>query len=119
MLVASAALAAVLLGAYFLTPVARLHYHAWRYRGDRHANDKHLKPALDALVARRASKQTLLRLLGEPDLILGEGEDCRLTYRVGLHLGYTIAVEHGRTTSLTEVVFYPDGRPPPPATKGS
>ena len=64
MLVASAALVAVLLGAVWVTPVARLHYHARQWR--KHKDFNQLKAAARILRDRRAHIETVKRLLGPP-----------------------------------------------------
>ncbi len=68
MIVASAALVAVLLGAVWLTPVVQLHYHAWRYRrGDN--REENLPRLTNKLLEIKASPARVTRLLGPP---LGE-----------------------------------------------
>jgi len=69
MIVASAALVAVLLGAVWVTPVVKLHYHAWQYRRDifkTEGTGRHLKKAAELLRTRRASPEAARRLLGAP-----------------------------------------------------
>jgi hypothetical protein len=66
MLVASAALATVLLGAYFLTPVAQLHYHAWRFRSGRDPWGDHLRQVVSVMVRRKECEPVVVRLLGAP-----------------------------------------------------
>jgi len=67
MLIASAALAALLLGAYFLTPAGMLHYHGWRHRTGRDKRAESLKFVADWAVARRLKRETVIGLLGKPD----------------------------------------------------
>jgi len=65
MLVTSAALVALLLGAYLLTPVAQLHYHAWRYRTGKDVDGKHLCWVVwSTCMKRKASEQEIIQLLG-------------------------------------------------------
>ncbi len=74
MLVASAALVAVLLGVVYLTPIVRLHYHAWQYR--KGGDLVHLKAAARILRDRKAHIDTVRRLLGpesDPQLYVGWG----------------------------------------------
>ncbi len=104
MTAASAALAAVLLGAVFLTPVARLNYHAWRWRTGRRA--KSLKCAAELIAERRLAREAVLRLLGEPREQTARG----LEYDAGHGL-----VEHrtGPKTAIVPRVFFTialDGR---------
>ena len=65
MLVASAALAALLLGFAFLFPVARLHYHAWQYR--KNGNGQSLEIVARWLADKHADRATITRLLGSPE----------------------------------------------------
>ncbi len=64
MLVASAALVAVLLGAVWLTPVAKLHYHAWEFR--KHLRAEDFNATVKVLRKRGASPEVVGRLLGKP-----------------------------------------------------
>ncbi len=65
MLLASVAMVALLLGVVWLTPIARLHYHAWRYRQRRES--KNLMWVSEALKSNGASEKICRRLLGRPD----------------------------------------------------
>ncbi|GAG45813.1 unnamed protein product, partial [marine sediment metagenome] len=66
MLMASAALAAVLLGAVFLTPAARLHYHAWRWRSGRDPQLKSLRFVAQHVLDNELDREAIIGLLGEP-----------------------------------------------------
>ncbi len=65
MIVASAALVAVLLGVVWVTPVVKLHYHAWQWR--KHKDMDQLKAAARILRDRKAHYETVKRILGPPD----------------------------------------------------
>ena len=67
MLLASAALAALLFGAYFLTPGLLLHYHAWQFKSGRDRHGEHLKTTAATLIARHATEGEVVRLLGRSD----------------------------------------------------
>ncbi len=109
MLVASAALVAVLLGAYFLTPVARLHYYAWKYRTGRDAADS-LKTVAEVLVQRKVSPEMVEKLLGRPR----ETEDywdgssvwsysCQPLDVVPVSASYDLTFKDGRLVSMKAV----------------
>jgi hypothetical protein len=105
MLVASAALAGLLLGAYFLTPAAQLHYHAWRYRSGRDADGTHLMRAARLLVKDRAHQGTVARILGVSDQV-GNSEGTSFMYCPWPHgyympdRGVGIVIDEGRATRV-------------------
>ncbi len=65
MLLASVAMVGLLLGLVWLTPIARLHYHAWGYRQRRESKD--LMWVSEALKNKGASAKICRQLLGRPD----------------------------------------------------
>jgi hypothetical protein len=116
MLVASAALAALLLGAYFLTPVMRLHYHAWRYRSGRDPTGTHLEGAVKHLVNLKAGEDVVRRFLGEPSARFPV--DAKELVALHYHLAqwgdirvYEVLIQRGRVASVRS--WTQGGTPPP------
>jgi hypothetical protein len=112
MLATSAALAALLFGAYFLTPVIQLRYHAWmfhRHKGD-NSSEYHLERASQLLVSRQASESQIAGVLGipsnarlplKPEEMLGP----IYLFREDGHLssGYQIVLREGRAAESRRV----------------
>ncbi len=67
MLVSSAVLVALALGAVLAAPPAVLHWHAWRYRAQRDDSGKSLKYVVDWAVSHRAARREVVKLLGPAD----------------------------------------------------
>lgn len=67
MLVASAALAALLLGLCFGAPLAQVHYHAWKYRSGRDDWDGSFERVAHWAISRRMTRDQVVRLLGPPN----------------------------------------------------
>jgi hypothetical protein len=64
MTISSAALAALLLGAAYLAPLAWLHYHAWRYREN--GNTQSLSIVARRIADGHAERAVIKKLLGPP-----------------------------------------------------
>ena len=106
MLVASAVLVTLLLGLWFVGPVARVHYHGWSYRSGR-GREASLTVIADWAVRRSLSEAAVCRLLGGPTTSthLGEAERHELSWwatpgkaQEGDMICY-IAFENGRAVS--------------------
>ncbi len=109
MIVASAALVAVLLGVYFLTPVVPLHYYAWRYRR-RHDGGWDLPGLAEKLLEMRASSAQVTGLLGppvserrRPDGKLVLFYDVRVVFHKGMH-GMDLVFDEDRLVEVTRVI---------------
>ena len=103
MLVASAALAAILLGAYFLAPVAQVRYHVWRYKSGRDVKGESLKWLADWTARHKMDRSSIESLLGKD---VG-GRTDRLEYYIVfppthgvLPTGYVILFENGRASEV-------------------
>ena len=111
MLAASAGLVAVLAGAYFLAPTAQLHYHAWRFRAGKDPEGEHLWRAAWTLAEKRADRETIRRILGEPDSFARPRSADSMVYlwfrevtkTTSSEAGCEIVMESGRAT---EVLYY-------------
>lgn len=102
-LVGSAALVAVLLGAFFLAPVVQLRYHAWRYRTERDHDGSSLKWVAEYAVRRRMERTAIEQLLGKDG---GDRPDY-LTYSLkptpfssAPLIGYFILLKDGRASEV-------------------
>jgi hypothetical protein len=113
MLVASAALAAVLFGMYFLTPVLQIRYHARQYQAWQDPDGEHLRLACQMLVSRRATEEEVRALLGSrchnyapnPD---SNGRKCLLyPFWIGPEIskGYAMAMFGGHAVELHSYVY--------------
>jgi len=98
-LAARVALVAALLAAFFLAPVAKLHYHGWRHRTGKDTDGKHLKQAAEMLVARRADQATVWKILGKSKSFFGP--NFYITFFGGAaEFGYEIVVQKGRAVAV-------------------
>ncbi len=98
MLLVSAAIVLVLLAAVALTPPARLHYYAWRWRNRRDGTA--LQKAVQMIGARGLSRDAVVRLLGKPTSEWpepGSGPLQSLDYHVEHKTQYGVKFENGRT----------------------
>jgi hypothetical protein len=108
MLLASLGLAALLLGAYFLTPVLILRYHAWMFRSGRDPEAVHLRKATKTLVAAEASAETVRHLLGQPNrppYRNRRGEGPIYIYRCENDVGCEVVTVEGRAAKVNVMIW--------------
>jgi hypothetical protein len=115
MLAVSVGVAGLLLAASYAAPVARLHFHAWKFRTGRDVDGASLAHVADWAVKRRLPRDTVVGLLGRP-AVDGSG---RLDYQVlGRYLninkvvqnaGFGIVLAEGCAVDVEESVPLPLG----------
>jgi hypothetical protein len=128
MLVASAVLAAALLGAAFLTPALRLHYHAWMFRSGRDTDGKHLGYVAESLARRKAAVSGIAELLASPNSKFRRPDETEIFYVYSFQTtqystsesGWLLEVRDGQVVACrADTWFHATGKPMPPGGGGT